>query len=247
MQEFVYKEREERRLRDLLISSGFITDEILDEIRKSYNKNSYHNFVHALQVAKTVLDLSPDDFTVSEIYTLFYAALFHDAGHIGQAQLLDEYNSLSIGLNLLDDLSEKFDLRLVDKTIFRHAIIWTVFKERWKFENRYSKLMADLDIWTIWDGVLTFIYYSLLIGMEFWVPKEQWVKDYWFFKFVTSINKEFFLTEEAKAVLPRAFSSMKDYMLMSEELKLEMYNVLQNEDITFDEFVNKYKNILQLD
>jgi hypothetical protein len=49
--------------------------------------------------------------------------LFHDAGHTGQADLLDEYNSLSIGLELLDNLSENYDLRLIDRTVFRNAIV----------------------------------------------------------------------------------------------------------------------------
>jgi hypothetical protein len=39
---------------------------------------------------------------------------------------------------------------------------------------------------------------------------------------------------------------MKDYIKMPEEVKIDMFETLVNEDITFEEFVLKYENSLQI-
>ncbi|MDQ7009714.1 MAG: hypothetical protein Q9M94_05475 [Candidatus Gracilibacteria bacterium] len=77
----IYKSREELILMKDLISSSFINLEQLLNIKSYYNeKVPYHNFLHALIVAGKVLELlSPNDFNLIEIKSLFLAALFHDA------------------------------------------------------------------------------------------------------------------------------------------------------------------------
>jgi len=77
----IYKSREELILMKELASSSFITLEQLKDIKKYYDeKVPYHNFLHALTVALKVLELlSPDDFNIIEIKSLFIAGLFHDA------------------------------------------------------------------------------------------------------------------------------------------------------------------------
>ena len=131
MQKLNYKYSQEKILINLISSSSFITKEMLLEIKKYYNKSvPYHNFLHALQVASEVLRLSPENFNIIEIKSLFFAALFHDAGHTGQSSLLDEFTSLDIALKSLADFESKYNIGILDKTVIRRSIIGTVFTKR---------------------------------------------------------------------------------------------------------------------
>lgn len=76
----MYKRIEEEHLSKKIISSGLITPEELLYIKNLYCEFvPYHNFVHALKVAESVLMLPMQDFDIVEIKSLFIAALFHDA------------------------------------------------------------------------------------------------------------------------------------------------------------------------
>ena len=136
MWSFVYKTKEEKILIDLLVSSSLITKEVLLEIKKTYYNNPYHNFVHALYVTKLVTLLPHDKFNLLEIKSLMYAALFHDALHTWRGSELDEYVSYDIWLKTYKNLSEKYNLWIINESIFRNAILWTVFKNRWKLKNK---------------------------------------------------------------------------------------------------------------
>lgn len=157
---FVYKNREEKLLRENIVSSGLITQEQLQDIKSVYHEYvPYHNFLHALMVAKTVLLLPKDLYDIIEIRSLFIAALFHDAGHTGVAGLLDEFRSLDIAFQGIIDFEKKYDYAGIDYSIVRKAIIGTVFKNRAKNTDSYAILLADLDISTIGMSFPAFLYY----------------------------------------------------------------------------------------
>ena len=241
---FNYKIRQEQYLMDLLVNSGFITKDILLEINSFYNVNPYHNFVHALKVARSVLDLSSDDFNLLEIKSLFYAALFHDAGHTGQAKLLDEYNSLDIAFEKLEAIEKKHNIWLLDYTIVRNAIMWTVFSQRGNRKNRYSIVLWDLDIWVIWEDIYHFLYYSLLLCQEMKVPIKKWLqesqRDY--FKFLMTIDKNVLISEEVRKIYPNSLSVIKRFFELDNKLKIDIYNTLLKDDITLEEFYEKYQS-----
>ena len=188
-----YKSREELILMEDLASSSFITLEQLKDIKKYYDeKVPYHNFLHALTVASKVLELlSPDDFNLIEIKSLFLAGLFHDAGHTGMAESLDEFRSLDIALNAIDEFEKKYNYSGIDNSIIRKAIIWTVFKNRLKNKNKYAIIMADLDIHQLWYTFEYFLYYSdFWMALEIWkfdkkweLNIEDWFKNIWFFEY----------------------------------------------------------------
>ena len=148
----IYKKREEEKLINELISSSFINKEQLHYIKKYYDeKVPYHNFLHVLFVAWKVLELlSPEDFNLIEIKSLFIAALFHDAWHTGMAEDLDEFRSLDIAIKAINDFEKEYNYKWINNSIIRKAIIWTVFKNRWKNTNKYAIIMADLDISSLW-------------------------------------------------------------------------------------------------
>jgi len=242
---FVYKNREEENLINTLVSSSLITKEILLEIKKIYYDNPYHNFVHALYVAKLVTLLPADKFNLLEIKSLMYAALFHDALHTWEASELDEYLSFDIWLKTYYELSKKYDLWIINDSIFRHAILWTVFKNRWKIKNKYAIILADLDIWAIWTNIIEFCFYNAFaIWEEFWQKTEDWVEDYNFFKFLISVDKNILISDEVRETFPNSYSVMKKFMTMDKDLKIEMSNYLKENDITFEEFKNKYGELV---
>jgi hypothetical protein len=111
MIKIIYKHSQEKYLMNLVSQSSFVTKEMLLDIKKYYNEDiPYHNFLHALQVSSEVLRLNPKYFNIVEIKSLFFAALFHDAGHTGQASLLDEFTSLDIALKSLEEFEQKYDI-----------------------------------------------------------------------------------------------------------------------------------------
>lgn len=246
MCKFAYKNKEEQILIDTLVSSSLISKEVLLEIKKIYYDNPYHNFLHVLYVAKLVTLLPCDKFNLLEIKSLLYAALFHDALHTWKSTELDEYISYDIWLKTYYELSDKYDLWIINDSIFRHAILWTVFKNRWKIKNKYAIILADLDIWIVGTNIMNFCYYNAFsIGEEFWQEPETWVEDYNFFKFLIKTDKNIIISDEARQILPNSYTVMKKFITMSKELKLEMFNYLKNNDVTFEEFKQKYENIIE--
>lgn len=240
---FKYKSREEEVLINKLSSSSLISRDALIEIKKTYSELPYHNFLHALKVASYVLKLSPIDFNILEVKSMFYAALLHDSLHDWTPHLLDEVNSFFKWMSLIKTFQDKYDIWYVDSAIFRDSIIWTVFKNRWKYESRYSIVMGDLDIWIVWEDVFTYCYFwGLSLADEFWMSPEDWVTDYEFFKWLIKQDKNIFISNEVRKKLPNAYKTMKNFMLMDRQKKMDMYYVLKKEDLTFDEFKEKFKN-----
>lgn len=238
-----YKLKQEKILIEEISSSSFITSEILYEIKKYYHANvPYHNFLHVLQVSKQVLRLSLNEFNIVEIKSLFYAALFHDAWHTGQAYLLDEFNSLDIALKSLNEFNEKFKIWFLDEKIIRKAIIWTVFSKRWKLKDRFAKILWDLDIWVLWLEFLEFCYYSFPFWYEMWIEEKEFITktEIWYFKFLLSINKEILLSNEVKEITTNVFKNIKKYLNTPTEIKIDMMKTIKNEDITYDEFYKKF-------
>ena len=244
MIELKYKSRQEKILIEEVASSSFITVEILYEIKKYYNeKIPYHNFLHVLQVSNQVLRLNPEHFNIVEIKSLFYAALFHDAWHTGQSSLLDEFTSLDIALNSLKEFSEKYDTWFLDERIIRKSIIWTVFAKRWQLKDRFAKILGDLDVWVLWLDYLEFCYYSIPFWYELWLDEKKFMTktEIWYFKYLISFNKNILLSEEVSEISPNVFKNIKTFLNTDLDLKIEMMKVIKNEDITYDEFYEKFK------
>ena len=255
--ELIYKNKEETVLINELISSSFINKEQLHYIKKYYNeKVPYHNFLHALFVAGKVLELlSPEDFDLIEIKSLFIAALFHDAGHTGMAKNLDEFKSLDIALNGIKDFEKIYNYNWIDYSIIRKAIIWTVFKNRWKNTNKYAIIMADLDISSLWLSFVDFLYYSdfgmaLEIGNnENWkLDIKEWFKNIWYFKFILSVDQKIYRNKKIEQeLLQKSLNNIRKYINISknnfyleEWQKIEnIFNYWKNNDITLEDFKNK--------
>ena len=244
MVEIKYKSRQEKILIEEIASSSFVTKDILCEIKKYYNLNvSYHNFLHVLQVSKQVLRLNPKDFNIVEIKSLFFAALFHDAWHTGQASLLDEFNSLNIALKSLNELNQKFDIWFLDEWIIRKAIIWTVFSKRWQLKDKFAKILWDLDIWVLWLEFLEFCYYSFPFWYEMWIEEKEFITktEIWYFKYLLSFDKKILLSEQVRDISPNIFKNIKKYLNTHLETKIDMMKTIKNEDITYEEFYKKFK------
>lgn len=246
MEKFVYKSRQEKILIDEILSSSFLFLEILLEIKKLYSeKVPYHNFLHALQMASWVLLLDKTKFNLLEIKSLLIAGLFHDAWHSWTVNILDEYNSLDLALQNIENFQKKFDLWLLDFSIIRKAIIWTVFTKRWKIDNIYWKIMWDLDIWIIWWDFLDFCYYWFIYCCELWLSEKEFLEktEIWYFKYLVSLNKEIFFTIEVKNIYPQSFQNIKKFINTDYYIKKEMLETLKNEDITLEEFKEKFNKI----
>ena len=254
----IYKSREEAILMKELVSSSFITLEQLKDIKKHYDeKVPYHNFLHALTVAWNVLELlHPKDFNLIEIKSLFLAALFHDAWHTWIAEDLDEFRSLAIALDAIDDFEKKYNYSLIDNSIIRKAIIWTVFRNRSKNKNKYAIIMADLDISTLWIEFSDFLYYSdfgMALEIGNYKDKElsikDWFKNIWYFKFLMWVNKNIYRNKNiSEQLLKKSLENITKYIKISknnfclENWKSieEIFNYWRNNDITLTEFKNKF-------
>ncbi len=242
-----YKSKQEKILIDLVASSSFVTKEMLCDIKKYYNeKIPYHNFLHVLQVSREVLRLSPKYFNILEIKSLLFAALFHDAWHKWQINLLDEFRSLDIALKSLEDFEKKYDIWFLDKSLIRKAIIWTVFAKRWKLTDRFAKILWDLDIWVIWWDFLEFCYY----WFPFWYELNQTEEEYItkteinYFKYLMSFDKQIILTQEVGEILPNSLKNIKKFINTDNQILIDMMKIIKNEDIIYDKFVEKYKSLV---
>jgi len=240
----VYKQRQEDILMKELISSKLVSEEILLDIRKFYDRNPYHNFVHALRVAKWALMLSLNKHTIIEIKSILYAALFHDALHTWTARVLDEFYSLTLAQNKISEYQEKYNLQWIDYWILRKWIIWTVFKNRWILNNKYSRIVADLDVGVIWEDIYTFMYFSIPLALEFWDSMHKFFKttNIWYFKFLMWMNKNIIISEEVREIYPNSLKVIKDFIKLDMKIKEEMYYCIMNKDITLNEFKDKFKD-----
>lgn len=239
---FAPKYRQIKILENEIFQSWLVPQEIFLEAEKLYDSNPYHNYLHALMVTQWVLKLSKELFTPLEIRSLMVAGLFHDAGHTGKAILLDEFISLNHFRTTMDSFLQRNPDFFVDDSICRNAIIGTVFKNRAVNKNKYAKIMSDLDIWNIWLWIEAFLYYWSGLALEFGQTPENFYTqtEKWYFQYLMSIDKNIFLTSEVKQIYPYALKTIKDFYSIDIRKKLEMFQVLQNEDITLEEFKNKF-------
>ena len=237
---FQIKTRQIDILKNNILSSWLINEDIINEAEKLYNNIPYHNFLHALRVTSYVLLLDKSTFSPLEIRSLLIAWLFHDTWHTWDVTTLDEFISLDYFRITMD----KYPDFLIDDSICRAGIIWTVFKNRGKNINKYAKIMADLDIWDLAMWIEDFLYYGSLYSLELWVDAEKFYTDVekWYFKFLMWIDKFIIVSNEVRQVLPNALKTIKDYYSIDLKTKLEIYNCLLTEDITLDEFKVKFFN-----
>lgn len=243
---FVYKTLEEDILIESLSRSKLISKDQLQEIKKLYNSEvPYHNFLHALKVAEGVLKLPKEQYNIIEVKSLFLSALFHDAGHKWVAEDLDEFRSLDMAFQGIIDFEKKYNYSGIDYSIVRKSIIGTVFKNRAKNTDSYAILLADLDVSTIGMDFPEFLYYcDFPISVEFWKDITEWQKDVNYFKFLMSIEKQIFKTENLREMFPEYLRNIKKYIsLDSEKLQL-IFSYWQKNNITYTQFEDfYYKNI----
>jgi len=235
---FKIKNRQVSILKNEILDSWLIEKSILDDIEKLYFDNPYHNFLHALRVASYVLLLDKSKFSPIEIRSLIIAWLFHDAWHTWTAKELDEFTSL----NHFRITMDKYPDFLINDSICRNWIIWTVFKNRWKNINKYAKIMSDLDIWDIWTWLPDLLYYWSLYSIELWVTPSVFYTDVekWYFKYLISVDRNIIISDDVREILPNSYSTIKDFYNIDLDEKLEIHNYLLNNDATLDEFKTKF-------
>ena len=241
----VYKSREENILIENLSRSQLISTQQLREIKELYHENvPYHNFLHALKVAEGVLKLSSNDYNIIEIKSLFISALFHDAGHTGTAEDLDEFRSLDMAFQGIMDFEKKYDYTWIDYSIVRKAIIGTVFKNRANNQDSYAILLADLDVSTIGMSFPEFLYYcDFPISLEFWKDLENWLHNVNYFKFLMWTCKDIFRSESVRRIFPEYFKNIKKYTQVSYDSIHSLFLYWKENDITYQEFEDFfYKN-----
>lgn len=242
---FTKKNKQIKILEQQLLKSKLIIEDVLIEAKKHYINIGYHNYLHALWVANYALKLAKTWLNALEIRSLIVAALFHDAWHNWNPDLLDEFTSLTLYRKSMDEIIKNNPWFIVNDSICRNAIIGTVFKNRSKNSNKYAQILADLDIWSIWDDLESFFYYSVWYCHELWLESDldkyfNWVET-WYFKFLMSVEKYILISSEAKQILPHALKNIKKYYEIDLKTKKEIYSVLKNEDIILDDFKKMFK------
>ncbi len=237
---FKTKKKQIQILEERILWSKLVDKKLLRDIKKLYNNNPYHNYLHVLIVACYCLELSLNDFSLLEIQSMLIASLFHDAGHTGKMELLDEFISLDHFRVVMD----KYPNYILNDSICRNFIIGTVFKNRSINKNKYAQIGADIDIGSIWDGIWEFLYYSSLYALELWVTAKIFYTEIekWYFKFLLWINKNVIITEQVRKILPNSIATIKDFYSIDDEKKMDMFEILRTQDITVDEFKEILKN-----
>ena len=245
MKKIVYKISEEKKLIDSLSQSKLISREQLLDIKSLYNEEvPYHNFLHALKVAEWVLMLPREKYDIIEVRSLFIAALFHDAGHSGTAEDLDEFRSLDLAFEGIINFEKKYNYAGIDYSIVRKAIIGTVFKNRGKNTDTYAILLADLDVSTIWLSFPEFLYYSdFPFCLECEWEIEVWMKDLSFFKFLMEVEKNIFRTPNVWDIFPHWLSNIKRYISQEGDQMWILFEYYRDNDLIYEQFEDFfYKN-----
>jgi len=247
MMELVYKSREEALLIESLSKSQLISKQQLLEIKKLYNENvPYHNFLHALKVAQWALKLPKDIYNITEVQSLFIAALFHDAGHTGIVEELDEFRSLDMASQGIINFEKKYEYSWINHSIVRQAIIGTVFKNRGKNKNPYAIVLADMDVSTIWMNFPEFLYYcDFPISVEFGKDIISWQKDVSYFKFLMSVDSNIFRNEQVRYIFPNALNNIKQYITLESQKMKKIYEYWRKNDISYQDFEIFYKKTIQ--
>jgi hypothetical protein len=244
MNELIYKSREESLLIESLSKSQLISREQLLEIKKLYSEDiPYHNFLHALKVAEGVLKLPRETYNIIEVQSLFISALFHDAGHTGTAEDLDEFRSLDMAFQGIMDFEKKYNYTWIDYSIVRKSIIGTVFKNRAINKDPYAILLADLDVSTLGMSFPEFLYYAdFPFSIECWSNIEDWFSDLNYFKFLMGVDKNIFRTECIRDIFPEYLRNIKKYTKIGYTDIMNLYEYWKNNDITYEQFEKYYKN-----
>ena len=240
---FAVKNRQINILEQRLLDSWLIIKEVLIKAKNLYKEDvAYHNYLHALCVANYALNLQKIWFSAIEVRSLIIAWLFHDAGHTWKVDLLDEFLSLDLYRKSMDEIQLNNPDFIVNDSICRHWIIWTVFKNRSKNINKYSKILADFDVWCIWDTIWAFLYYSSLYGYELWVDVEKYYNEVekGYFKFLIMTCKYILISDEARLILPNSLKNIKKFYEIDLNTKKEIFDTLVNEDITLEEFKKRF-------
>ncbi len=243
----IYKSREESILIKSLSQSKLIWEAELLEIKKLYDENvPYHNFLHALKVAEGILKLPQSQYNIIEIQSLFISALFHDAGHTGTAEDLDEFRSLDMAFEGIINFEKKYNYTGIDYSIVRKSIIGTVFKNRAVNKDPYAILLADIDVSTVGMDFLEFLYYAdFPFSIECWAWISDWLKDLAYFKFLMSIEKNIFRTKQVRKVFPNAHSNIKKYIALEPKNVVKIYEYWRDNDVTYEEFKDFSKRHLK--
>lgn len=243
MKNFHYKYSEEKQLMQELSESKLISYSQLSEIKSLYHEDvPYHNFIHALKVAESVLKLPTDRYNIIEIKSLFISALFHDAWHKWVAEDLDEFRSLDMAFEGIMNFEKKYDYTGIDYSIVRKAIIWTVFKNRAANTDSYAILLADLDVATIGMSFTEFLYYAdFPIQIEFWFSFQNWMKDVGYFKFLLSAEKNVFRSSIARQQYPHALKNMKQYLNCDIGKLEQIFNYWKEHDMNYEGFLKYYE------
>lgn len=240
---FEYKKTQEILLMESLSSSELISMEQLWEIKKLYRKSvPYHNFLHALKVAESVLKLPHSSYNIIELRSLFISALFHDAWHKWIAEDLDEFRSLDMAFEGIINFEKKYDYSGIDYSIVRKSIIGTVFKNRAQNKDKYAILLADLDVSTIGMSFPEFLYFcDFPISVEFWIDIKKWKKDVGYFKFLLWVEKNVFRTEVLREIFPDYLNNIKKYIQISEENMQDLFYYWNKADMTYEDFEDYYE------
>lgn len=236
---FTQKKKQIKILEEKILSSKLITPELLAEIKKLYHNNPYHNYLHVLMTAHYTLKLSLKDFNILEIKSLLIASLFHDAGHNGKMEVLDEFTALDHFRKTMD----KFPNFIVNDAICRNWIIGTVFKNRGINVNKFAQITADFDVWCIWEWIWEFLYYGSLYALELGVSAKKYYTDIetGYFKYLIGMNKNIIISEAARNILPNSYKTIKDFYKIDLDTKLLMFEILRTKDITLEEFKKVFK------
>jgi len=196
--------------------------------------------------AEWVLRLPRDTYNIIEIQSLFISALFHDAGHTGTAEDLDEFRSLDLAFQGIIDFEKKYDYTGIDYSIVRKSIIWTVFKNRAQNKDTYAILLADLDVSTVGMSFPEFLYYAdFPFSIECWKQLDEWLSDLSYFKFLMWIDKNIFKDESIRKLFPEYLKNTKKYITISFNDLNEIYKYWKENDITYKEFELFYNSHLK--
>ena len=112
----------------------------------------------------------------------------------------------------------------------------------WYWIYKYSKILADFDVWCIWDTIWAFLYYSSLYGYELWVDVEKYYNEVekGYFKFLIMTCKYILISDEARLILPNSLKNIKKFYEIDLNTKKEIFDALVNEDITLEEFKKRF-------
>ena len=227
--------------------SQLISKAQLLEINKLYSeKVPYHNFMHALKVAEWVLKLPREVYNITEIQSLFIAALFHDAGHTGTAEDLDEFRSLDMAFQGIIDFEKKYDYTGIDYSIVRKSIIGTVFKNRSSNKDPYAILLADIDVSALWMSFLEFLYYAdFPFSIECGKDLDEWMNDVSYFRFLIAVDKNIFRNETISKLFPHSILNIKKYIEIELSDIQKLYIYWRDNEITYQEFQDFWEKHLK--